>query len=297
VALEPRAKEAYNNLGTIYAQRGESERAREMFRAAVEIDPTYVHPRCNLALYLLSDGDIVGAEDMIAPLAEVSVFQPQAAALYAYTRARILVERQEYGDARDSLRAALELVPDHALSQRLLEQVEMVLRLRTGFTTFWERQAERRRATRVRLQHKLTTPEPKLIGALSLYTKEALTGTARVVLPWGGWSALRKADLVTRIADALLDAHELGRVVDDAPPEARSVLQQVLAAGGTMCWEAFDTQYGNDLEESPYWGYHAPETAMGQLRLRGLLVETYIEDTLHVAVPIELRPMLGKMLR
>mgnify|MGYP006289973923 CR=1 FL=1 len=39
LALEPRAKEAYNNLGTIYHRRQEHERARAMFRKAVEIDP------------------------------------------------------------------------------------------------------------------------------------------------------------------------------------------------------------------------------------------------------------------
>ena len=47
MTLEPRAKEAYNNLATIYAQRGEVEQAKAMLRAALEIDPLYVFPRCN----------------------------------------------------------------------------------------------------------------------------------------------------------------------------------------------------------------------------------------------------------
>ena len=36
--LESGAREAYNNLGAIYHNRGEAARAREMFEAALEID-------------------------------------------------------------------------------------------------------------------------------------------------------------------------------------------------------------------------------------------------------------------
>ena len=50
IELEPRAKQAYHNLGALYSHQGKQEQAREMLRAAIEIDPLYVMPRCNLAL-------------------------------------------------------------------------------------------------------------------------------------------------------------------------------------------------------------------------------------------------------
>ena len=56
-----------------------------------------------------------------------------------------------------------------------------------------------------------------------------------------------------------------------------------------MAWEDFDARYGNDLEESRYWQWHTPETTMGQLRLRGLLVEATVDDELYVVVPVDLR--------
>lgn len=63
-----------------------------------------------------------------------------------------------------------------------------------------------------------------------------------------------------------------------------------------VTWQEFDTRHGNDLEESPFWQYHVPETVMGRLRLRGLLVEATVNDELLVVVPAELRQPLGEIL-
>ncbi|HUV88698.1 MAG TPA: hypothetical protein VMY80_03520, partial [Anaerolineae bacterium] len=54
-------------------------------------------------------------------------------------------------------------------------------------------------------------------------------------------------------------------------------------------WQDFEARYGSDLEESPYWEWHAPETTMGRLRGRGLLAETTVDGELRVVVPVELR--------
>jgi hypothetical protein len=54
-------------------------------------------------------------------------------------------------------------------------------------------------------------------------------------------------------------------------------------------WDLFDQKFGNDLDESPYWHYHEPETVMGRLRAHGLLVEVKVEGKLLVSIPVELR--------
>ncbi len=294
---EPRAKEAYNNLGTIHARRGEHAQAREMFQAALEIDPTYVFPRCNLAMYLLDEDDVEGAAAMLEPLANATRFRPQEMAFYSYTQARILVHRKEYEAARRTLQAALQISPGYEPAESLLERLTSITQLQTGFESFWEQQRKRDQAKRARLQAKLSTPEPTLAEALSIYTKDALTGMARVVVRWGGWSALRKAELIERIVIELSDPDNLERVVGDLSEDERAALRQVLVHGGAMPWQDFDATYGNDLEESPYWQWHVPETAMGCLRLRGLLVEATVDGELLVAVPSELRPFLGETLR
>jgi tetratricopeptide (TPR) repeat protein len=294
--LEPRAKEAYNNLGAIYARRGEHERAKEMFRAALEIDPNYVFPRCNLATYLLDDGDVKGAEDMLKPLADRPHFLPQEMAFYSYTQARILLRQGRDDEARNALETALAVWPGYEPAEQLLARLDMIIRAKAGLESYEEQQHKRDRAKRARLQTKLSTPDPPLPEALSNYTKDALTGMGNVVLPWGQWSGLRKAELLEQIVAGLTDPDNLDRIISDLTDEEQAALRQVVASSGHMAWQDFDADYGNDLEESAYWNWHEPETTMGRLRLRGLLVETTVDGELLIAVPQELRQLLGDIL-
>jgi tetratricopeptide (TPR) repeat protein len=296
--LEPRAKQAHNNLGAIYSQRGKQERARESFQAALEIDPLYVMPRCNLALLLLGEDDVEGAEEMLQPLADVTQFNPQDMAFYGYTQARILIEHENYDAARRSLQVALDFRPDYELAKELLDQLDRLgplLMLQERFSSLVEKQRERSRAKRARLQAKLTTPDPSLSKALPLYTKNALTGMGNAVIPWGGWSAYRKAELIQEIVDVLADAELLGDVVAGLGDDERAALREVLDRGGVMSWKEFDARHGNDVDESSYWNWHTPETVMGLLRVRGLLVEATVDGELLVAIPVELRELLDPL--
>ncbi len=294
--LEPRAKEAYNNLGTIYSRRGELEQAKAMLHKAVEIDPTYVFPRGNLALFLLGDDDVEGAEAMLAPLADETRFQPQEMAFFSYVQARLLLYRDEYDAARRSLEIALEIIPDYEPAKELLERLELMTKMRANWESFRERQHERDRAKRARQQRQLTTAEPTLTEALPLYSKEVLVAMGRLVIRWGGWSAYKKAALIELLSEELTDPNNLARIVAALTDQEREALRQVMAGGGAMAWAEFERRYGNDLEESPYWQYHTPKTVMGRLRLHGLLVEATIADQPLIVVPAELRQPLTEVL-
>jgi Flp pilus assembly protein TadD len=294
--LEPRAKEAYNNLGALHSYRGEHEQARQMYRAALEIDPYYVFPRCNLAIYALDDEDVEGARALIEPLAQLPSLVPHELAFYYYIKARIAVREEDYASARNLLETALQVVPGYHLAEKLLDQIKSIDELEVGWGRFWERYRQQNRARRARLQTRLTTPDPTLSEVLSLYSKEILTAVARVVLPWGGWSALRKAELLAEILTGLKYQSNLDRMASELSEQEQAALRQVLASGGTMPWADFEAHYGNDLEESPAWQYHKPETVMGRLRLHGLLAETTVGDRLLVVVPAELRQPLREIL-
>ena len=107
---------------------------------------------------------------------------------------------------------------------------------------------------------------------------------------------MRKAELLEKVVEELQRADIVERLVAQLSDAEREALYQVLADGGHMPWHSFDAQYGNDLEESQYWQYHEPKTMMGRLRLRGLLVETIVNDELLVAVPRDLRRVLERSL-
>ena len=294
--LDPEIKQAYNNLGTVYAHRGEHGQARKMFQKALELDPLYPIPRCNLAIYLLDDGDVESAEAMFEPILNAPPHYPKDVAFYWYTQARILLDKGEYAAARRALRAALKALPDYKPAQDLLERLDQIIPLLTGFEGLFTRYRERAQAKRVRMQTMLTTSAPTLSEALSIYTKDALTGMARVILPYGGWSALHKAELLQRIVEALSDPNALESLVNELGDDERAALRQVLANGGTMPWKDFEARYGSDVEESSHWGYGGSETTMGRLRLHGLLAETTVDKKLLVSIPVELRHLLQEIL-
>jgi tetratricopeptide (TPR) repeat protein len=296
IELEPQAKEAYNNLATLYSRQDKHAEAREMLRAALDIDPLYPFPRCNLASYLLEEDDIDGAIEMLKPLADTTTFSAQETAFYYYTQARICIAQGEHDAARDTLGMALEIWPEYELAQNLLIRLSFT-ELLDGSLGKWREEMYQRHATkRAKLQTKLATPAPTLAEALPLYTKDALTGIAHNVIWWGGWSTYRKAELVEEIIKTLTDSHSLALILDALPDEARMALQHVLDQGGTMLWSDFDAAYDNDLEESPYWNWHEPESVMGNLRARGLLAEATVDEELTVTIPTDLRQPLRDIL-
>jgi len=296
LSLEPRAKEAYNNLATVYARRQDLDRAAEMYRAALEIDPLYVFPRCNLASFLLNDDDVEGALEMLKPLADLQRFHPQEMAFYSYMQARIFVKQEDLEKAENALEMALKILPDYELAKDLLSRLNLIILTRQTFGGWREQQHKRNTAWRARLQEKLTTPEPRLSEALPLYSKEALIGTAHHVARGGGWTALRKAELIEYLIGELTEPGNLSWLVGCLTDEEREALRQVLARGGVMPWQEFDAAYGNDLEESRYWQPRKAETIMGRLRMCGLLVEATVDGQLLIAIPAELRPLLAQAL-
>ena len=298
IALDARAKEGYNNLGAIHGRRKERDRAKEMFRRALELDPMYVFPRCNLAVYLLDEGDVKGAEAILMPLVDATRFHPQETAFYSYARGRLLILQGEQDAARQALQTALEVYPGYHLAESLLEQLDTdeYLREKLIFGAYREEQRRRDKRRRERLQTKLRTEAPTLAKALPLYTKNDLAGIAGVIVRSDGWSTLRKAELTEQIIAELSDPHNLERVVGDLPEEDVAALWQVLEEGGAMRWEDFDAGFGNDLDEPPRWRWQEPETAMGSLRSRGLLVEATVDGELLVAVPSDLRQPLREIL-
>ena len=296
LSIDPRVKEAYNNLGTIYIRQEKDEQAKTMFEQALAIDPHYVMARCNLAILLLGDDNTEAAEKMVAPLADIQRITPHALSMLCYVHARIALIKEQYNEARSQLEMAVQTNPDFKPAQDLLEHLKMMENLRAGFGSWGERMKKRQRATRIRLQNQLSTPAPSLADALGIYTKESLTGIGRAALPEGGWSTLKKAQLLRYLVESLPATDNLKRLIENLSPNECRALRQMLERGGYIPWAEFDAAFGNDLEESPYWQYHQPESLMGRLRIRGLLVETSVDGQLVMTIPLELRVRLLSLL-
>lgn len=287
LALNPEVREAYNNLGAIYAQQGRDNLAREMFEKCIAIDPLYVFPRSNLVNFLLDEGKIDEAIAMIKPVMNLPEYHPLEMVSFLVAQANIQTALGEFDSAEQMLESAREIDPDSPIIEAAMERL-LLEREEQHLPQFYDWWRERARAYRDR-QRKIPTPNPTLAESLSIYTKDLLTAIARHVAPEGGWSKYRKAELLDFLVRRLQDAEVQSRVLASLPREALEAFRQVQSLGGVMSWDAFEQAFGNDLDESPYWQYHEPQTAMGILRSYGLLVEAEANDELFLSIPVELR--------
>jgi Tfp pilus assembly protein PilF len=101
---------AGHNLGNLYAQLGDAERAIEFYRAALEVDDLFFPARMNLAVLLSTLGRNNEAEIELREVLEDDPDNGQA----AYSLGLLLAEMGRMDDAVTVLGRAAELQPDRA---------------------------------------------------------------------------------------------------------------------------------------------------------------------------------------
>lgn len=296
---DPTVKEVYNNLAALYGQQREAQRGIEMLRKALELDPDYALARCNLALQFLEIGEIEEVRELLAPLAERRQFHPLEMAFLQYVQARLMIEDMEYELAERALEMALRIYPEYELASELLEWMHSIKEypdegarhLSAWTTENWYRY-------RRKVRERVPAPDASLAQAFSAHSKEVLTGTARIVLRWGGWSALRKAELIERLAENLQDPDNLDWLIrEHLDEEEQEALRFVLERGGAVPRFDFAARFGAEYNDSPYWQYHEPDSIPGWLRRAGLLAEGTAEGVVYLLVPLELRESLATLLQ
>ncbi len=290
--INPKMKEAYHNLGVIHLIREEEEKAEEMLRRALEIDPHYVLARLNLAVILLDRGEIEETKALIEPISDLSTYNRTEAKTLAYVNARLAMGEKHFTKARKYIEAALDLDPDNPQFQALKDTLTFYKAMehaKDSLSRFLHKRRERRRK-------RLGTRHPTLTQALQTYNREHLIGIGKSIDPDTRWYPLRKAELVAEISARLQDPSTLAFIVAELGVEERRALQQVLSADGALAWEAFAQAFDDDWSEGESWGIAHSESIMGRLRALGVLVESEDKEGVWLSVPQELRAPLGALL-
>ncbi|MEI8325561.1 MAG: ammonia-forming cytochrome c nitrite reductase subunit c552 [Betaproteobacteria bacterium] len=102
--------EARSNLGMLYAQRGETDKAQIEYRAAITLDPSFFHASINLADLLQRQGREPEGERV---LRQALANSPRAALLH-HALGLSLVRQGRLSEALPELRAAVEFDPVNA---------------------------------------------------------------------------------------------------------------------------------------------------------------------------------------
>ncbi len=292
IALDPQAAMAHHNLSLVLEREGDRAGAREHLEKALEVNPHYVHARCSLARHLLADGELEAARAVMMPISEYPVLTPSEWEYYQRVMAQVAIAHKRYDVARAYLKSLLEMYPEDETLQDMLMRVTLLESLESPF---WKKVGEQTRQREERKRHRPTRLDAGLVECLERLTKDALIGTARA-MPVPRKYNVRKAILIQDLAQYLTTPSELRKIVQALREEERQALRDVLEAGGWVDWETFTSRYDHDLDESPYWQWHEPETVMGRLRMLGLLSEGTVDDQLIVLVPRELRELLPPLL-
>ncbi len=290
--LDPQSAVAHHNLAVTLQHMDETEEAVEHLKRALEIRPDYLFARCSLAHFYIDRGDLEKADELLTPIAERRRFHPAEWTYYHRTMARLRLAQEDFESAQHHAQLVLEVIPDDEAAQRMLDTA----RLRGFFSgPFWEKFLRRQREREEKKRHRPTRPDATLAECLDRITKDGLIGTARA-MPTPRKYNVRKSVLIQDLVEYITNPEALREIVKGLSDAERQALQDVLEAGGTMAWEDFTRRYGDDLDESPFWNYHEPETVMGRLRMLGLLSEGTVGDHLIVLVPYELRGLLPPLL-
>jgi len=108
IRLDPNGAYAYNGLGIVYLELGESRLAQQAFHDALARAPRWIYPMTGLALALEQDGLY---EEALAQYAAAAAGAPGAA--YAHHNRGLLLQRlNRLEEAEAAHRRALEISPD-----------------------------------------------------------------------------------------------------------------------------------------------------------------------------------------
>ncbi|MBC8262780.1 MAG: tetratricopeptide repeat protein [Anaerolineales bacterium] len=148
IALEPRAKQAYGNLGALYFKQGRHAEAERALEKAIEMDPDYVFPRCNLASIRIGQGRLEEAEEFLKPIAELRTLRPQEILFYNRISSDLFIAQEKYELAEQCLEIILAMEPDDEDAQRRLLTVQMTKNSESFFARTQERDRRRRERER-----------------------------------------------------------------------------------------------------------------------------------------------------
>jgi hypothetical protein len=91
-------------------------------------------------------------------------------------------------------------------------------------------------------------------------------------------------DVLSAVCAALGNSETVRAIQRGFRPEETTALQEVADAGGRMDYETFTRAHGTDADDEPGWSKQ-PQSPLGRLKCRGLLVEATVERRPSVFIP------------
>ncbi len=290
VENDPGCAMALHNLGTLLLQNGEAQEGEILVRRAVEVDPTYTFGFANLAFLEAQRENEEAAMDLLMQINKAKVISPATSVIANLAYMLLAVQKRDIEQARRHFDLARKIDPGNPLLKKYeswLDEVEMISDS-FGFLADYQKQSAHR-FHRKMLNTRLVI-DTTLETCLASMTTDALGVVCRF---WKTIGYGKKQEKVARLAGRVLDIDIFKEIVSDLEEVDRFALRWVLDGGGFRPWVEFTQRFGNDMDESPYWQYHEPESLPGRLKRTGLLHVGTLNGAQVAFIPANIRKQLS----
>lgn len=289
VDLDPTSGYAVHMLGSFLMQNGQREEGLAYARKAIEVDPDYMFAYANLALIEAQTDD--PNEELIREYVAKVNKAPMVTAQTSFIAHVAAMNLAYYKDDFEAARREFEIASEIRPGDPMLKEWEGHLEFAEAFHGSWYEELQIQWRDKAHNKAIRTKLEPTTTSEVTLnsLTHDVLGSIARL---WGTAPYGKKAELIKNISACMQDNDAVRIVLDNLPSEARNAMQWVLENNGVRSWQEFTEKYADDLEESPHWNYHEPESVMGRLRFTGLLAKGTLENKQVLFIPADVRETL-----
>jgi len=284
VVKEPTFFPAHHNLAVALLRQGHNAEAEKHLRMAMELATDYLFAPCTLAVLYLDEDRVAEAREVLDAVTVPEEIHPEAMICYCNAQTQVAIAEAEFDKAIGWLDMGAAIDPDNPGVRELQERLKIV----RGVSGLREYVRRRRQKSMSRVRGRVLPREATLEECYGAYTKSDLAGMARAVGVDVGSRSKKKA-LLRTVCSALRDESTCRYVLLGLRPEERAALQNVLGSGGRMDYDAFTRIYRTDAEDMLAWDEAHPETVLGRLKCRGLLVEATVDRKPSAFVPAELQ--------
>jgi tetratricopeptide (TPR) repeat protein len=284
LAKAPSFHPAYHNLAVALIQQGRNAEAEAHLRKAMELDSSYIFAPCTLAILYLRENRVAEAHALLDKVVVPDTIHPAAMATYCSAQCQAAAAEKDLEKAVGWLDLAAKVDPGNRSVKELRKRLRMPRLVEKAFAKL-RGKAEQEKLNRRR---RVLSQDASLADCYRIYSDVELAGMARAIGIDLGLS--QKEGMLSAVCAALENVESIRSIQRSLRPEEKAALQQVLDAGGRMDYEKFSREYGSDAEDEFGWGKQ-PNSLLGRLKCRGLLVEATVERRPSVFIPTRI-PLL-----
>ncbi|MBN2385588.1 MAG: tetratricopeptide repeat protein [Anaerolineales bacterium] len=293
VESDPTCAMALHNLGTLLLQNGQQEEGEKWVRQAVEVDPTYTFGFANLAFLEAQRENEEAALDFLMQVNSAKVISPATSVIANLAYMLLAVQKRDIEQARRHFDLAQEIDPGHPLLKKYEEWLDDVGLFSGGFSFLVDYQKQSANRFHRKMLNVRLAIDTTLEACLAAMTTDTLGAVCQF---WKTIGYGKKQEKVARLAGRILDADIFKGIVSDLDDEERSALRWVLDGGGFRPWGDFTQRFGDDIDESPHWQWHEPESLPGRLKRTGLLHVGALHGSPVAFIPADIREQLAGIL-